>query len=1162
MKNKYDCDILKKFDIFQLNYVNVKYKGNVLTKYDKNNKKKFIEILGNTPSENYIIIPNLDYNQNGLKMNANEYILYYKFNMKNSFGFIFNFIYKDSDKNIQILLNFKYPFFKLNSYRTKKNKYEINIPINIDIHNNNENLKEFLIEPLQIIKDNFKDLNMLNKSNCLFLRYIKIYGNIQLFNIFIKGNNLNLKNRKNSFNNSKENLIENNKNNDLINSSLLNKKNNKTNNSENNESTTKFNTMTLKEKKIKKESGEKENLNESSNFEELLNEKLDKVSNLDNNKDSLINLNKINDIDKISKNNLIKQENRTVKLSEEISSISGSEKNNNLFSSSKISIQSGLLLNSNSNKNITKNIEFKLDLKYIKNFSSKICPEFKIFKNIELNNNFLFFISNSILISLNIEKNSQKFFYTNDNINPITNLLLLNNGENCIVFQNKFIYIFDLEKDKPINNVKTNLNNIHILQSNINNSLLLLVGDNEINKDIIILYDIKDLNNIILFSQQIFPYSVLDMKFDNSTYNLISCGKSNIRLYNIKNNCLIGKNFNIYNNKNKNLNIKRGEVFINIFFDKLNLDFIYVFSKKGFLLYLNINDMNIKKIYEIEKDFNINNSYINNKYLIIGNSGGFLKFWNINEKNFTEKNYEIIIKNINENYSNKEDNFILYITQEENNLNENDIFYSTKNSEIIKFNIITKENIKIFSTNKNMIKNIYYNKKYLVILNIDGSFNIYDNNKNFSDIFYYKIKNEKASKILLNENDLNNLIVGYDSGIIRIFNIELKSILKEFNTYKNKAKITFLKLIRDNQILMISNSKGEISFNEIKNDYIIIKQLFINNNNNKKITLTYDNERFSFFIKNKENIFENNIIYIYNLNSFSIFKTLVINEENFIKKFIIIYKNIICVLFSNYFINFYNLKGKLIKRLENNIFLGDVYFNFNNIYITNNFNYLILTEKNKGNIIFLKSNIIYNKNLNFKIYNISKSFNGIYFNNENGELIINEDNIIKIYHFNGEIMFSDQNIIKEFENIKENEYVNELQEKNLTQYFIDTTNNDNEVKKIDKILKTENKRINKEKNLLEENDNKINNNENNPIILNKNEDINKIKKESNMKKLDGNLISDNLTENEFEFISDKNFLELNKYFIEDDDKEKRISQKLYIFPNLHYKPERHGIDKE
>ena len=251
MKNKYNYDILKKFDIFSLNYVNVKYKGNTLTKYDKNNKNKFIEILGNTPSENYIIIPNLDYNQNGLKINANEYILYYKFNIKNSFGFMFNFIYKDSDKNIQILLNFKYPFFKLNSYRTKKNKYEINIPINIEIHNNNDILKEFLIEPLQIIKDNFKDLNMLNNSNCLFLRYIKIYGNIQLFNIFIKENNLNLTNRKNSFNNSKENLIENNKNNDLINSSLLNKKNNKMNNSENNESTTKFNTIPLKEKKKK-----------------------------------------------------------------------------------------------------------------------------------------------------------------------------------------------------------------------------------------------------------------------------------------------------------------------------------------------------------------------------------------------------------------------------------------------------------------------------------------------------------------------------------------------------------------------------------------------------------------------------------------------------------------------------------------------------------------------------------------------------------------------------------------------------------------------------------------------------------------------------------------------------------------------------------------------
>ena len=415
MKNKYDYDILKKFDIFSLNYVNVKYKGNVLKKYDKNNKIKFIEILGKTPSENYIIIPNLDYNQNGLNINANEYILYYKYNIRNSFGFMLNFIYKDSEKNIPFLLSFKYPFFKLNSYRTNKNKYEINIPINIENNNNNnEFLNEFIIEPFKIIKENFKDLNMLN--NCLFLRYIKFYGNIQLFNIFIKeNNNLNQTNRKNSFINSKDNLIENenNKNIDSLNSSLLNKNNNRINNTENNDSTTKNDTLHLREKKIKKELGK--DLNESSNFEELINEKLDKVSNLNDNKDLLISLNKINDIDKLAKNNLFNQETRTVKQSEEISSISGSEKNNHLLSSSKISIQSGLLYNSNSNiisKNIEENNNYKfnednkklqLNLKYIKNFSSKICPEFIIFKNIELNNNFLFFISYNILISLNIE---------------------------------------------------------------------------------------------------------------------------------------------------------------------------------------------------------------------------------------------------------------------------------------------------------------------------------------------------------------------------------------------------------------------------------------------------------------------------------------------------------------------------------------------------------------------------------------------------------------------------------------------------------------------------------------------------------------------------------------------------------------------------------------
>ena len=65
------------------------------------------------------------------------------------------------------------------------------------------------------------------------------------------------------------------------------------------------------------------------------------------------------------------------------------------------------------------------------------------------------------------------------------------------------------------------------------------------------------------------------------------------------------------------------------------------------------------------------------------------------------------------------------------------------------------------------------------------------------------------------------------------------------------------------------------------------------------------------------------------------------------------------------------------------------------------------------------------------------------------------------------------------------------------------------------LLKNESKRINKEKNLFEDDVNKINNNENNPIILNKNDNINQINKESNMKKLDGNLILDNITKNEF-----------------------------------------------
>ena len=397
----------------------------------------------------------------------------------------------------------------------------------------------------------------------------------------------------------------------------------------------------------------------------------------------------------------------------------------------------------------------------------------------------------------------------------------------------------------------------------------------------------------------------------------------------------------------------------------------------------------------------------------------------------------------------------------------------------------------------------------------DKLYNIYEKNIN-----YFFIKNN-SNKIITNniQEVLSYNLIGKNEYLF--FNLELKSNNKNFSFKDNRIiyMITNSNYSKDNYLYRSEIIDDNGKFIEIYIPIYFLKPIFriifFNRNGKKIFSNKYDpyNFTYNYFEKNKkyieflydnkysievinkchieliendetQDIYINNDIYYDNIiNNINKYNKNIININEIELKFNITYPK------ENSIYKLYIQENNLITNKKQIIYKNDINVNYilnNYIYFKSlivNFNLNVINSytftiiNNNENFIFKTTlnNILINK---YVPYSLCLEQN-IYSNNFNKEkFIISYKNINKINCI--KINFSI--IIKESENIKENEYVNELQEKNLTPYFIYITNYDNKVKKIYKILKTENKRNNEEKNLLEENGNKINNNEN---IINK-----------------------------------------------------------------------------
>ena len=1103
MKNKYEIDILNKYNIFSLNNVNVTRLGDIKIKINEKTKEKIICINGSIPSQNQIEIPNRKYNHS-LNIIGENYITEISADPNYVFGFSFNFSLLNQIKKYILSINFKYPLNSISFNNYDENKVEIEIPLKINFE---KNIHIESINPKTLIEKNiehFKDIDFSLLEICL--DSIIFFGHIEIYHIYI------------------DKVIK---------------------------------YITQKQRNYKPPP-KKKIIEKNPELEQYFKEVQEKL-----NKEIIIEKPK-EEKKKNEEDGKEEEERETIKH-ETINSRRSIQQSIDASSLSIISLTDrrsfiGAKMSTIINGTITESLMY---LKHIVNYDSLNCKEFHLYidKISVPNEKYIVFASSSIIVKMSLQTHIQSFYESNDKINPVTHFLVLSNGSHFISVQNKKLNVY-LNKGQnffPIKIFDINYNNIRVFESNESNSYLLIVGDNDKNEDVITIFDITNVKKIYEYIKQISPYKITKMKFNPSdTNNLISCGKCNLRVFNLKNHCLIGRNVNLFQNKDKLKNIKRNVDIIDFYYIKNFSDEIFAITKDE-LLFIDFQKKEIEKIFKIE-DYNLVNFYVDENYIIIANEKEKIHFWENSgdEGEYSLKNSiaEFRTNNYIYNDFSYKNNIIKHIpvcikSFEDNE--ENEYYYGDNYGDILLINPKEMKGYHILKSSEKIVE-IFFDSigEYLITITDNGIFHILHNGQNYQEFFYYICENDKAIYAAFPPLKSNEFVFGYESGFIRVFELNEKKLKCEIKVFKNKSKIINMGFIQDNHLLLILNNIGQISINNINENYIVIKQLFTNEKIPKEISISRDQKKFGIYNRDNDENINNNLIVVYDSYSFDPIQRIIPQNLNIVNIYLA-HSNILCVIFKDSSIHFYSLiekKGLLIKKIE------DVFNNIDSMYITNNYKYFFIISKKNGDIYILDSDCLFEEgNDNQKIKVTSEEYTCINFQESKSEITIAYRNIINVWKFGGDLIFSESKMLDEFIKLKNPDYVNEINKKSERSILIENTTQSHAFEKIDEILD----RRNKKKNIIENQDNSnlIDNNElDNEKNDNPNEEMIRIQEEIKKEQNENEQLKEAKFEiNNLNIYKEKLLKNDIKDEKEEDSKDKRLKQKILMPPNLHYNPE-------
>jgi WD40 repeat protein len=638
-----------------------------------------------------------------------------------------------------------------------------------------------------------------------------------------------------------------------------------------------------------------------------------------------------------------------------------------------------------------------MHLKYVLGYTASICPKV-CFDVLSGTKKSVLFPSGTTQVKYDHEDIKQKFYFGHSK--PITHFAFACDGQIMFTAQegkNAIIRIWRTEHNRCIKMLTTPYEKIKAMSVSRDNRYLCTVGLESFNKELIILWEINDIDAIRVYIRQSSHFSINCITFSPFNFDvMVSCGRENIKFWRVKkepkephlggkavvlNQYCRNNDFLCLDFENPLLNEnKKGKVFIG--------------SSQGCVYQVSCDSMELEAVYKIQ-DSGILSLSVNDAFCVTGSVDGYLRVWPID---FCEFLIEA-----------KHDSGVCSVDIAFDAL---DIVCGTLNGSIGLLNIQSKQYKTILRSppHKVLLMKAHPSGQYLFTIEDDNSVRVWNIE---TKIEAFQFVSSKDPPTCLAAPNKNIFACGFHSGLLKVFDLENITILYECKAFN--LPITNLEFIQNDNYLISMNSQGHISIHDTYNSFIQIKSIRIDDPTPfTDLSMTVDREYFATIGP------EANCVLIWNSKTFGLKNRIPISGV-FVQKVSLITKNLLAVVLENCTVNFYSTgtyEGLLLKDMP-----GIHIDRINQFLITKNFKYL-LSGGEEGMIKVWDAKMIYRNYQSYQQYiGHSSGIRGMICLENKSLVITSSDNSgIFFWNFLGDLTFCETEITQEFEklgNLKE-----------------------------------------------------------------------------------------------------------------------------------------------
>ncbi|CAG9320539.1 unnamed protein product [Blepharisma stoltei] len=425
---------------------------------------------------------------------------------------------------------------------------------------------------------------------------------------------------------------------------------------------------------------------------------------------------------------------------------------------------------------------------------------------------YLIYPSGCALVLMNPLTQKQQFLFAHSS--PIVCLALSPDGAFIASGQdspNPLVLIWQIATRKPPSYVSlSKLTSLKSIDISADSKYLVVAGTNSLIKDEIQIWDISQPNRAELLIKQTSNYHINTIKFSPiDTLKLISCGKENIRSWRA-NGDRLSSGAVVLNHQSK------ASEFLDLSFEAFSssakseiidehLKRVFVVNNQGLLFQINYISLELEDVLQLH-DSAISSIAVSEGFCVTGSRDCYIRVWPLDFSKFIlEAHHEDAVTAV-------------AISSDGQH-----VVCGTSNCTIGILGMTTNSYKTLLRSHASNIVALDIHPKFGSILSVsdDRTIRVW-NNKSFEELYEFTSIDDAPISISFHPT-LNSFACGFESGTIRIFEVDSTAVKGEF--VNHDAKIVKVSHSRDGKYMLSASEDGSVCFCDVNKGYQVLKTI-------------------------------------------------------------------------------------------------------------------------------------------------------------------------------------------------------------------------------------------------------------------------------------------------------------------------------------------------